>query len=148
MSRSIWEVYGNIIFKGRTQFGHGSKISVGKNGTLIIGDNFKISAESAIAAHNRIEFGGNCLLSWEILIMDSDFHCIKDQSGNKINESKSIIIGDHVWIGCRSTILKGTEIPKNCVIGANSVLNKKLEKEDAIYAGSPVKVIKENITWS
>lgn len=148
MSRSIWEVSGDVIFKGKTQLGHGSKISVGNNGVLVVGDNFKINAESTIVAHRKVEFGNDCLLSWDVLIMDSDFHSLQDQEGNKINESKPISIGDHVWIGCRTTILKGTEIPSNCVIGANTVLSRKLEKQCAVYAGSPAKIVKENIVWS
>lgn len=34
-SRSIWEVSGSVIFKGRANIGHGSKISAG--GTLVLG---------------------------------------------------------------------------------------------------------------
>lgn len=147
MSRCIWQVSGTVVFKGRTLIGHGSKISVGETGTLIIGENFKITAETAIVVHDKIEFGKNCLLSWDILIMDTDFHSIIDQTGNKGSKSKSIIIGNHVWIGSRTTILKGTEIADNCIIGANSVLNKKNEMPNAIYAGSPAKLVKQNINW-
>lgn len=65
-SRSIWEVSGNIIFRGSAQIGHGSKISVAENGTLILGNNFTITAESSIVAHLNIEFGNNCLLSGKL----------------------------------------------------------------------------------
>ena len=34
-SRSIWEVSGTVIFKGKCNIGHGSKISVGDCGKLI-----------------------------------------------------------------------------------------------------------------
>ncbi len=146
-SRSIWQVSGKIVFKGRTLIGHGCKISVGETGTLIIGENFKMTAETTIVAHEKIEFGKNCLLSWDILIMDTDFHSIIDQMGNKESMSQPIVIGNHVWIGCRTTILKGTEIADNCVIGANSVMKRKNEIPNAIYAGSPAKLVKQNINW-
>lgn len=146
-SRPIWQVFGKVVFKGRAQIGHGSKISVGKNGTLILGNNFRITAESAIAAHKKIEFGENCLLSWDILIMDSDFHTIKNKEGVCINPPESILIGNHVWIGCRTTILKGTQISSESVIGTGSVVNKVLEAENCIYAGSPARLIKKEITW-
>jgi len=53
-SRSIWRVSGTVIFKGRAYIGHGLKLSVG--GTLILGNEFKITSESHIVAENRIEF--------------------------------------------------------------------------------------------
>ena len=146
-SRSIWEVSGTIIFKGRCNIGHGSKISVWSNGKLIIGDNFTITAETSIVAFSEISFGNNCLLSWDILVMDTDFHKIKDESGSIINNPRPIFIGDKVWIGCRSLVLKGTIIPNNCIIGANSTVTKVLDKVNCLYAGTPVKIVKENISW-
>ena len=146
-SRSIWEVSGTVIFKGRANIGHGSKISVGKNGELIRGENVIITAESSLVASKKIEFGNNCLLSWDILIMDTDSHIIKDNTGSIINYPKQITIGDNVWIGCRCLILKGAQIPDNCVIGADSIVNRLLENRNSLYAGSPVKLMKESITW-
>ncbi|RBL93506.1 acyltransferase [Chitinophaga flava] len=146
-SRSIWEVRGEVIFRGKAVIGHGSKISVGENATLILGNNFTISAESTIVTTSKVQFGDNNLLSWDILVMDTDFHTIKNESGDVINEPKPIIVGDKVWIGCRCLILKGANIPSNCVIGANSVLSKELEKEKSLYAGNPIKHLKEEVIW-
>lgn len=146
-SRSIWEVSGKIIFKGKCNIGHGSKISVGSSGVLILGENFVTTAETSIVAFTEIQFGNNCLLSWDILVMDTDFHKLKDELGNIINKPRPIIIGDKVWIGCRCLILKGTIIPNNCVIGADSIVSKVLEKENCLYVGSPCKMVKENISW-
>jgi acetyltransferase-like isoleucine patch superfamily enzyme len=145
-SRSIWEVYGTVIFKGHALIGHGSKLSI--RGTLILGNGFHITAESAIVAFNRIEFGDNCLLSWDTLIMDTDFHTIKDKMDTIVNPSEPIVIGDKVWIGCRCLILKGAIIPNNCVIGANALVSKRLEKENAIYGGQPARIVKEDIVWT
>jgi acetyltransferase-like isoleucine patch superfamily enzyme len=79
--------------------------------------------------------------------MDTDSHIIKDNTGSIINYPKQITIGDNVWIGCRCLILKGAQIPDNCVIGADSIVNRLLENRNSLYAGSPVKLMKENITW-
>lgn len=146
-SRSIWEVSGKIIFKGKCNIGHGSKISVGSTGILTLGENFVITAETSIVAFSEIQFGSNCLLSWDILFIDTDFHKLKDNSGNIINNPKPIIVGDKVWIGCRCLVLKGTVIPNNCVIGADSIVNNTLEKDNCLYVGSPCKIVKENILW-
>ena len=146
-SRSIWHVSGTIVFNGKCYIGHGSKISVEKNGQLTLGNNFAMSSESSIVVTSNVQFGNDCLLSWEILIMDTDSHKIKNQSGIIINQPQPIIIGNKVWICSRCTILKGTFIPNNTIIGANSTVSKKLEKENCIYAGTPCHIIKENINW-
>lgn len=146
-SRSIWDVSGNIIFRGNCQIGHGSKISVGEKGNLVIGKDFLVTAESTIVAFDHVEFGNNCLLSWDILIMDTDFHPIKDENGFVINGNKPIFIGNKVWIGCRTMVLKGSVIPDNTVIGANSMVTHQLEKSNSIYVGNPCKLIKEKISW-
>ncbi len=146
-SRSIWEVSGIVRFKGECHIGHGSKISVGPKGKLIFGKNFLMTAESTIACFHHVEFGDNSLLSWDILIMDTDYHSIIDESGKVVNPDKPVIIGSKVWIGCRCLILKGTVIPNNCVIGANTTVTGTLEIENALYAGNPCKLLKQNITW-
>lgn len=42
--------------------------------------------------------GNNSIISWDCLILDTDFHRIY-KDGNMINENKPIEIGNHVWIG-------------------------------------------------
>ncbi|MDQ1089043.1 acyltransferase [Siphonobacter sp. SORGH_AS_1065] len=146
-SRSIWQVSGNVVFKGACNIGHGSKISVGDDGTLIFGDNFTITAETSLICYRKIEFGANCVLSWEILMMDTDLHTIKNSQGEVINYPKPIRVGDNVWIGCRSTILKGSTVSNDSIIAAGSLVTKPLEGTKAIFGGSPVRILKENVRW-
>lgn len=146
--RTIWEVTGEIVVNGQTLIGQGCKLSV-IEGTLVLGDNFAISGNSAIICNKDITFGNDCLLSWDILIMDSDIHSILDRNGNRLNLSIPIKIGNHVWIGCRSTILKGVNISNDCVIAASSVLTKSFDTDGVIIGGhgSQQRILKENITW-
>jgi len=144
-SRSIWDLSGKMYFKGKASIGQGTKFTVGKSAKIIFGQNFNLSAETAMICVNHIEFGDNCLLSWDILIMDSDLHDIVDDQGSTINPPTPVYIGSDVWIGCRTTILKGSSIPSNAIIAANSVVSKKLHDQHCIYGGNPLKVIKTNI---
>lgn len=146
-SRTIWQVSGKVVFQGNANIGHGSKIIVENQGTLVLGDNFTISAESSIVVSTMIKFGNNCLLSWDILIMDTDLHKIKDINNVIINDPKAIIIGENTWIGCRCLILKGVIIPSNSIIGANTTVSKKLETENCLYAGNPITCLKTNVKW-
>lgn len=144
-SRSIWEVAGRVDFLGKTNIGHGSKISVA--GELVIGSDFCITAESSIVCGKRIVFGSDVLVSWDTLIMDTDFHIIRERE-KIINEDREIIIGNHVWIGCRCSILKGVVIADNTVIAANScIYDNSIEGSNHIIGGNPAKVITRNINW-
>lgn len=146
-SRSIWEVYGKIKLKENIVMGQGTKISVLKNGVLEIGRNVCITGESTIICRKKIKFGDNCLISWENLFMDTDFHSIKDFDNKILNPDKEIEIGDKVWIGNRSTILKGTIVKNDSVIASNSRVSTKFNSEKVIIAGNPGEIIKENIEW-
>ncbi len=136
-----------LEFLGSAHIGRGSKIHVAENANLILGDNFAISASSAINCYHSIEFGKDIQFSWNCLVMDSDTHVIYDQEGKIINNPESIIFGDKIWIGCNSTILKGAKIPSNCVIGANSVVTGSRFIENTIIAGNPAKTLKEIGGW-
>lgn len=146
-SRAIWQVSGTVVFEGKCSIGHGSKISVAKEAILTLGNNFKITAESSIVCTKNIKIGHNCLMSWDILIMDTDFHLIKNLEGEILNQNSSIIVEDHVWIGCRSVILKGSYIPKNSIVGAGSILSKKMVYENSLYLGAPCRFVKDKVMW-
>ena len=88
------------------------------------------------------------MLSHDIDIRNTDSHSIINMAGERINPSSDIIIGDHVWIGIRSTILKGSVIPSNTIVAAQSMVTSSLNaKENVIIAGSPARVVKENVNW-
>jgi hypothetical protein len=146
-SRTIWEVKGAVRFKGRAFIGHGSKISVGENGYLMIGHNFSITAETAIVCFHEISIGDNCLFSWDILMMDTDFHKIRDLNQQLINADTPITIGNNVWIGARSTILKGAQLPNDSIVAANSTVTRKVEQTNCIYGGEPLRILKNDICW-
>jgi len=145
--RSVWNVRGKIIFKGNCYLGHGIKINVTEMGVLTFGRKVNFTAESAIDCQQEITFGDNCLVSWDNLFIDGDYHKIFDSEGRYTNPTQPIIIGNHVWFGCRCLILKGVSVADNCVVAAGSVLNGKYEIPNAIIAGSPAKTVKENISW-
>jgi acetyltransferase-like isoleucine patch superfamily enzyme len=144
--RTILEIDGQLVFKGKTDIGKGSRICVGKHGILEIGNNFLITAHSTIVCFNHIKIGDHCLFSWENMIMDTDFHHIFQENA-VINLPKPIVIGNHVWMGMRCTVLKGTIIADDCIIAANSLVAGNLNTPCAVYGGIPAKILKQNIKW-
>jgi acetyltransferase-like isoleucine patch superfamily enzyme len=93
-SKTILQINGELIFKGKASIGHGSKLSIGRNGILELGNNFAITAESEIISNKKISIGDDCLISWKVLIMDTDFHKIFDKNTNELlNKDREINIG-------------------------------------------------------
>ena len=144
-SRTIWQMSGMVSFGGKASIGHGSKISV--RGNLFLGDGFNMTAESTIVCAKEIRFGRDCLLSWDILVMDTDEHPLYNKDNERINPDKAIQIGDHVWIGCKCVLLKGAEVPDNTVVAAGTLLTSSFNGEHQVIGGNPPTVLKHDIRW-
>ena len=144
-SRTIWQVSGMVSFGGKASIGHGSKISV--RGDLKLGDGFNMTAESTIVCAKEIRFGRDCLLSWDILVMDTDEHPLYNKENERINPDKAILAGDHVWIGCKCVLLKGAEVPSNTVVAAGTLLTSSITGEHQVIGGNPPTVLKHDIRW-
>ena len=141
---------GNIVEIGRCVSGVELDIVVdGDNNHVLIKDNTIISGKTHLACieGTNIEIGEDCLLSANITMRTGDSHSITDLDGNRINPSKSILIGNHVWIGNTVTILKGVEIKADSIVGANSVVTKSLGEGKCVIVGNPATLKKRNVNW-
>lgn len=101
----------------------------------------------ACGRNNSIVIGQDTMISDNVAMWGCDGHSII-QNGMVINFSKPIIIGSHVWIGTGVKILKGTKIGDNSVVGLGSLLNGKEYPKNVVIAGTPAKIIKENVEWT
>lgn len=112
---------------------------------LCIGDSSGFSGVK-IGCSEKISIGNDCLVGANVLITDTDWHPIdplkRKESAFKSTEfSKPVKIGNNVFIGVDSIILKGTIIGDNSVIGAGSVVSGIIPS-NVIAAGNPCKVIR------
>ena len=57
--------------------------------------------------------------------------------------AEPIEIGEYSFTGTNSVVLGGSILPHHCVLGAQSLLNKKWEEPYRLYAGVPAKPVKE-----
>lgn len=144
--RSIWENKGKVKFISKATLGLGTRIS--NYGVIKFGNEFRVTANSYFICYKCIEFGDDCLISWDCAFMDTDLHKVQDQYGNIINGDKTIKFGNKVWVGTGSTILKGSSITNNVVIAAGS----KITGQDCNIENSVVtsfgKIIKSDIRWN
>lgn len=135
-----------IVFRGNASIGGGARIYT--KGKLEIGNNFYLSLDSTIIAHELVRIGDDVTLGWNSLIMDTDFHEVYDiNSGEKFPMTKPIIVGNHCWICNSCQILKGSEIPNETIIASMSLVNKRLTTPpNSLLAGCPVQLKKVGIT--
>lgn len=102
-----------------------------------IGDRCGFSG-TVIGAFRSIKLGHNVRCGANTLITDADWHLDDPRSG----EPAAVVIGDNVWLGVNSIVMKGVTIGANTVIGANSVVTKSIPA-NVIAAGNPCRVIRE-----
>lgn len=120
------------------------------NNMIEIGDRTMLCGQIQLAAieGTTIKIGRECLFSSGIDIRTGDSHSlVQQETGKRINRSVSVEISDHVWVGTKATILKGTYIANNCMIGAASLLCKRYTKSHCVIAGVPAKEVKQDIDW-
>ena len=111
---------------------------------VVIGDDVGISG-ATIYARERIEIGSHTRIGANVKILDNDFHpvdpALRLEASNQNMGVRPVIIGENVFIGCNSIILKGVTIGDNTTIGAGSVVSGNIPA-NCVAAGNPAKVIK------
>jgi acetyltransferase-like isoleucine patch superfamily enzyme len=149
---TIWEQFeGTAIFEGPVHFGKGTFIHIGNEAVLRIGQNTDFGGNDKIICDKAITIKENSKVAWDVQIIDTDFRATLNTVTKTRNcFKKEIIIGSHNWLCFGSTILKGSITPNNCIVGANSIINKDLsEYGENIVIGmeSNVKVLAKYIGW-
>ena len=137
----ILEENATLQVEGKFYVYTGSKIVVHPHAILCIGNGSFINVDSKIYCKKHIEIGKNVFIGEEVIIRDTDEHTLC-----KKENTKPIKIGNHVWIGMRSVILKGVHIGNNVVIGAGSIVTKNVP-DNCVAVGNPAKIIEKDITW-
>ncbi|MDP9982881.1 acetyltransferase-like isoleucine patch superfamily enzyme [Pseudarthrobacter oxydans] len=130
-------------YRGRITLGLECAVSMGEK--FYSGFDLQIStAEGA-----GVTFGDDVLIANQCRIRADDSHPIYDGvSGERINPSRSIAVGDHVWIGQEVFVMPGSTIGSGCVIGARSVVTRSRPVPPHTLAlGSPATVHREKINW-
>lgn len=116
-----------------------AQLYTGEQGKLIVGKESSLNGVH-IDARELVEIGERVRIAPYTIIMDSDFHDIKDH--NKDGPSSPIYIEDDVWIATRATILKGVRIGKGSVVATGSIVTKDIPPY-CVAAGTPARVIKK-----
>lgn len=147
------DVNGTIVFErgtGKVSIGDGSSIG---GGCLLI-----------CTQPGGIKIGRNVMLSWDVVVMDSNAHSldrrmrendaddwrigvVRGQMGGFKTwhdvASAPVTIGDGVWIGFGSLIMKGVTIGDGAIIASHSVVTKDVPAY-SVVGGNPAKILARN----
>lgn len=142
-----------LVIGDRVQIYTWATFNVERNGFVEIGDD-SVLVGPVFMCNERILVGKRAIISYQVTITDSDFHPIDPvlrrqdavanaPLGNRSNrphvESRPVRIGDDVWIGVGSIILKGTTIGDGARIAAGTVVTRDVPA-GATMAGNPGRI--------
>ena len=102
---------------------------------MVVGDNTSINRNCILNCGGGIEIGKNVLIGPNVVIYSQNHNFsdkskpIKDQ-GYSYNK---VVIEDNVWIGSGTTILPGAYIENGSVIGAGTIVSRKVEATTVNY---------------
>lgn len=121
----------------------------GSNASVEIGGRCSfIEASIEAGMDGKISVGNDCMLSFGIIIGQPDHHPIFDLATHRrINDTKDIMIGDHVWVGRDVRILGGANIGSGCVVGTASVTSSRFAN-NVVLAGSPARTLRTGVLWA
>lgn len=112
-------------------------------GTSCVGAEFVVNGNDT-----RIEIGEDCMFSQGIMVRTTDNHSVFDIDTFEIQKSSdSIVIGEHVWLGINSTVLKGVTVGRGSIIGAGAIVTADVG-EASVAVGVPARVIATGKSWS
>lgn len=147
-SRIAFEGDNNIVYLCKSNYNYILGLTLYNSSAFYMGEGNYINGKMNIILSERkhIFIGDYGLFSFGIWMRLADPHLIYGcDTLTRKNPTKSIFIGDHVWIGQGAMILKGTHIGSGSIIGAMSVVSGKEIPSNTAYAGNPAKQVSKGV---
>jgi acetyltransferase-like isoleucine patch superfamily enzyme len=132
----------------RTRLRGGTFIVTDQGSRLEVGDSTTMTGPVIVAQGGKaVILGEDCMVAYGSDIRCSDGHSVIDiATGENLNPAADVIIGNHVWIGIHSQILKGLTIADHAIVAARSVVTRPV-MGGTIVAGNPARSIRTGVTW-
>lgn len=124
----------------------GARLWVGEGARLTMMPGSKIGDRTIVNVETSVMIGSGARISWDVQLLDTDFHWVRTRDGRVRSHTKPIVIEEEVLIGCRAMILKGVTIGRGSVVGAGAVVRRTVAP-GSIVAGNPAQVVGEAVEW-
>ena len=150
-ARELTSRPGNVCISGHVHFGGpmdlGEGIILACSGRMSIGAHLYANANCTFWCSREIVIGEDNRLGWNVLIRDSDGHPLMDSSGRAKPYTQPVHVGRHCWLCSDSSLLKGSSLPEGSVLAYRAVLTKPFSQANALYAGIPAALARQDIHW-
>ncbi|MDX9992318.1 MAG: acyltransferase [Anaerolineales bacterium] len=148
---------GSLIFGSKSY--SSARFHVRFGGKIKVGSNTGIGSGTWVRCEEEITIGDYCLISYDCLIFDTNTHStdwkkrrdrIEAGYPNGTTEiekenPKPISIGNDVWIGARSIILKDTCIGNRTIVGMGTSVSGNIPKDSIVVSTKPRVIIKDDM---
>jgi acetyltransferase-like isoleucine patch superfamily enzyme len=126
-------IFGNLLRFFHLSFLRLSGAKIGKNTMISLGAKIDVR-------RGQVTIGDNCLITHGCYILSHDgaAHVLNDADDG----SGFVTIGNNVFLGVNSVVMRNVTIGDHAIIGAGSVVNKDIPA-GVVAAGNPVKILKE-----
>ena len=138
---------GKIIFssqEGRIYIGRGCDLGASQGGVMEIRGGVFLNKGCTIEAREHVYVGADTMFGPNVSVFDNDHGF--SQTGipyrHQQHKCKPIRIGTNVWIGAGTFVVKGSLIEDSVVIGANSLVSRRLNN-GSLYVGNPAKLVRK-----
>ncbi|MCW2496478.1 acyltransferase [Jatrophihabitans sp.] len=125
------------------------ELRCGHQSTIRIGDNVGCAGRAFISAveGEDVSIGEDVMFAKNIEVRVDDTHPLFDvESEERVNPSKSIVIGEHVWLAKHVVVMGGVTIGDGAVIGFRSIVTSAIPN-NCVAVGVPAKVVRRNVAW-
>lgn len=140
----------SLVFLSKNKHKTKLRLDIYNNSVFYMGKDANTTRpiHAILSEGKHVFIGNDCLFSRDVWFRNGDPHLIYDiKTKQRTNVSKSIYLGDHVWIAQNVMISKGTRIGSGCIVGSWSMTGGKRMASNTVYGGSPCEKVKRGIFW-
>lgn len=139
----------HVFVKSRNNFQAGQATALyhgcyilNTNGTFKLGNNSHLGAFCYVnVCYGSVSMGDNVVIGPGTKVIAYSNHYAKGKKVTDEHLAGKIIIGNNIFIGANCSILPGTFIEDNVIVGAGAVIKGRLEA-NSVYAGVPCRKVK------
>ena len=149
-TRIAFEGNNGLLMLGRNRHDYKLDVSINNCCSVVFGRDiyFNGACHIIVSEQRNVVFGDDCLVSFDVWIRTADPHLVFDcETHKRINGSRDVIVGDHVWLGQHAFLLKGSTIGSGSMIGAMSLVAGKTIPSNTSWGGNPAKQIRDKVFW-